>query len=68
MRHLTDVEIEARIATRMATLTTRVRRLELTVRALLTAAESLAQEMPHRVIIPQILDEARKLLDKGGTA
>jgi hypothetical protein len=61
MRHLTDVEIEARIATRTATLTTRVRRLELALSILLPALDALAQDGNQTVYL-HALDEARQTL------
>jgi len=65
MRHLTDVEIEARIATRMAALNTRVRRLELTVQVLLTATEALVQDAP-RPFIAHLVTQALETLGAKG--
>jgi hypothetical protein len=63
MRHLTDVEIDARIAVRTRALTARVTRLEDAMRALLLAAEGLAQPRAHQPIeVDHALDEARTAL------
>jgi len=49
MRHLTDVEIEARIATRLKAVTARVERCELVLRVLLEALGLLAKYTPDRL-------------------
>ena len=53
LRQLTDVEIDARIATRFAALTTRLERLEHVVDALL---------LMHEILNEQALDAARQTL------